>query len=225
MASGRMLRTFVLFLALFSVYVLLLQSVAATGVGVTNVPPTFPSILISEGEDGISIVVNVSDYNGWADIYMVSLVVTDGSQDLLVASYKQYLSNTSRNRVDLFEVEYMDSSLQERGVFRQDTSRVRRFSDVGWFEENTMLEITFNFRIFNGRNIRILAEDVGGETAVHVGPFSASHRVPTIFDDRAIPFGISIVCGVAAGGIAVFDRLGSNRMARAIARMRSGGMV
>jgi len=204
------------------------QDVGGTGVGVWNSPPTFVSMSIPDTDTEIAVVINVSDYNGWADIYMVVLTVKDDAGAVVQeVVYKQYPANTSSVRVDTFEETAGSFMKPKNPEDPYSGCRVRRFSGVGWFEDNTTQEVTFLFHPFAGSTIDVLMEDSKGLTSFHEGPFTDRFKdvlppPPPVFDNPAVPVTISTMVAAVGAAVAVTGRMKSNKMARMVMRMKGG---
>lgn len=198
---------------------------AQTGVGVWNSPPTFTSIDLRDDNEVITLIINVSDYNGWGDLFQVTVEITDQDRvPIQQAVFQQYATNTSTVRIDRFDQPISSPNL----YLDVEMSRVTRYPGTDWYNENNTLGITFVFRPFGGTYIHIKAEDKRGLYAVHDGPFTPKYvgvdLTPPFFgEDTVVPLAISTTVATVGGAAAVVDRRGSNKMARRIERMRRRG--
>ncbi|MCD6461367.1 MAG: hypothetical protein J7L61_01330 [Thermoplasmata archaeon] len=202
---------------------LISETVSGAGVGVWNSPPTFASITVKE-DDRISLYLNVSDYNGWEDIFRVTVDIYNPDGDLVESViYQQYPSNVSSVRIDEFT--------EARGEFLippdEDNfyagSHVRRFSGEGWFIDNTTQEIVFIFKPFAGTRMRVVAEDSKGEMGVHQGPFSSKYIATPLVEGAAVPLSISLIVSAVGATLVTVDRYHNNKLAMRLMRMRGGG--
>lgn len=97
-----MRKAIALLLALFMAFFFCLSSVPTTvhageaGVGVINVPPKYGYIRIEEQDNYIRVYLNISDYNSWADISNVSVILYNYGVKICTFLFEQY------NRVDSF---------------------------------------------------------------------------------------------------------------------------
>jgi len=72
------------------------------GVGVINVPPKFTLIRIVQQNDFIRVYLTLSDYNSWADIYNVSIVLEDNGVNRAELLFQQYEDIYSYNSINKF---------------------------------------------------------------------------------------------------------------------------
>ncbi|GEM_PF-1322118 len=195
----------------------------SAGIGVYNTPPNFISITITEN-DGIVVRVNVSDYNGWEDIYLVNLSVFNNKGVIVEqVTYQQYPANNSNTRIDRFVENTGDYFVPPDPDDPYGTSHVRRYHGVNWFTDNTTQEVVFVFTPFAGSRLHIIVEDTKGYTAEHDGPFTSKYRAPPLLENRVIPVAISLLVASIGSTAAVVNRYHANKMARRISQMKGGG--
>jgi hypothetical protein len=89
-------------LVLCSVIVPLNTSAGQAGVGVINVPPKYGYIRVEEHDNFIRVYLNISDYNSWADIYNVSVILDNYGTKLSTFTFQQYWSLESYVEINEF---------------------------------------------------------------------------------------------------------------------------
>jgi hypothetical protein len=200
-----------------AVAVALLAAVAApasaqSGVGVWNAPPTFYDIKVGEVLGYVVVNVTISDQNGRADLFYLTVVVVDGNGDVVSnVTYSQHDTNTSYDTIhDVFT----DS---QGGFLVEDRCIVQRFSGLNWFRDNNTLQIEFWMEQFQGKTIRVTGVDVKHATCFSEGPFSSAYRPEPAVRDVRIPLGVSLIVAAIVSMFFVYRRLLSNRLAKKIA--------
>ncbi len=205
--------------ALFIISGIVAPSVRGAEISIYNSPPTFVDIKIIDTDERIQVVVEVSDMNGWEDIWKVYVNVTDMNGNLVESAlYQQYMTNSSGNRVDLFS----DSS----NYLIPGESDVMRFpftsvSSKDWFNA-TYQKITFVFRPFSGYYIHVEAFDKKSNKCEYSGPFSSKYEIPPVVENPVVPLGISLVIAAGTGAGIYVHRRHSNRLAQ-LAEEKTGG--
>lgn len=190
-----------------------------SGVGVLNNPPTFLDISVGDYQDYIVININVSDTNGWRDVFYVNLEILDGDGNVVEnATYSQHDTNTTYDVLNDLFTENSGSSLS------QELCDVQRYSSLGtgvesyFFYENTTLYIRFGFSQFQGKTLRVTGVDIQHATCFYEGPFSSTYRPEPFVKEKDLVILVSVSILMAIGGSLIFAyRRGlSNRMARKI---------
>ncbi len=193
-------------------------------VTIYNAPPTFVTVKIQDVESRIVMTVDVSDYNGWEDIFRVYVNVTDIYGNIIESAlYSQYPSNSSDQRVDTF-------SDLKGGVLIPEESDVQRFpysppSGGGWGKDwfnATYQRMTFVFKPFLGYRIIVTAYDRKEVSCEYVGPFSSQYSVAPAMENPTVPIGISLIVAMVAGLLVFQQRRSSNKLAR-LAEEKIGG--
>jgi len=189
-----------------------------------NAPPTFVSLKIQDVESRIVVTVEVSDYNGWEDIYQLRINVTDVYGNIIESAvYSQYVTNESEERID----EFRDI---RGGVLLPHESDVERFpyrppAGGGWGPDwfnATYQRMTFIFKPFSGYKIIVTAYDRKMVSCQNVLPFSSQYRVPPVIDNPAVPIGISMIVAAVAAIVMYMHRKNNNKLAQ-IAEEKLGG--
>ena len=89
-------------LALCSVIVPPIARAGQAGVGVINVPPKYGYIRIEEQDNFIRVYLNISDYNSWADINNVSVILDNYGTTISTFIFEQYRSLDSYVEINEF---------------------------------------------------------------------------------------------------------------------------
>ena len=193
-------------------------------VSIYNAPPTFPTVKIQDVQSRIVVTVEVSDYNGWEDIYKVRINITDSFGNIVEqAEYSQYPSNESDSRID----EFKDL---KGGALISKESDVERFpyrapSGGGWGTDwfnSTYQRMTFVFKPFSGYRILVTAYDRKMVSCVYTGPFNSEYEVPPVIENPTIPITISFIVAAVSGLILYIHRKDNNKLAR-LAEEKIGG--
>ncbi len=185
------------------------------GIGVDNDGPSFLDISIIETDDFTFVNVEVRDLNGWNDLFSINVTVLD-NQDRPISSvsYMQYTSLSSTSVATILWN-------QTAGNYLDRTQSTWTPIPVApWNPGNAIVEIglraSFAFQKFSGQSIRILAMDRGQLTCEYNGPFSAEYTPAPVFDNVAIPIGLSSVIAGVAAIFMVYRRFSNNKLARAV---------
>ncbi len=216
-------------MAILAVIILVITAIPSPAqadgvVSIYNAPPTFVSVKIQDTGSRIVVVVEVSDYNGWENIYRVDLNVTDSYGNVIEsASYLQYPNNESDQRID----EFRDL---KGGVLLPQECDVERFpyqppSTGGWGPDwfnATYQRVTFVFKPFSGYRIMLRAYDKKMAYCENIVPFSSEYRVPPVIDNPSVSVGISLIVSILAGVAIYMHRRSSNKLAQ-IAEEKIGG--
>ncbi len=202
-----------------------LPSARADGVvTIYNAPPTFVSVKIQELDSRIVMSVEVSDYNGWSDIYRLYINITDVYGNIVESAvYSQYPSNDSDQRID----EFRDL---RGGSLIPAESDVERFpytppSGGGWGKDwfnATYQRMTFVFKPFSGYKIELKVFDRKFVSAEYFGPFTSSYSVPPVMEKPTIPISISLIVAIVVGLLLFQRRKSSNKLAK-LAEEKIGG--
>lgn len=193
-------------------------------ISIYNSPPTFVTFKILDLGERIQVILEISDMNGWEDIWKIYVNVTDIEGNIIESAlYQQYMANTSTNRVDLF------SELRGNSLIPAE-SEVERFpfSGVGaggfgkdWFNA-TYQRMTFIFYPFSGYYIYVEAFDRKLNKCEYSGPFSSAYEEPPLIENPMVPLGLSLVIASATGAGIYVHRRHSNKLAQ-LAEQRVGG--
>ncbi len=205
-------------------------SALSSGAGVVtiyNTPPTFVSVKILDLGEEIQVVVEVSDMNGWEDIYRVYVNATDSSGNIVESAlFSQYSTNSSINLINEF------SELRGNSLMTGDQgSDVVRFRTTlpgagGWSADwfnGTYERITFVFRPFSAYRVHVTALDRKMEKCEYSGPFSSKYEEPPLIEDPMVPLGLSLVIAAASGTGLYIHRRHSNRIAQLVEEKMGGG--
>lgn len=200
-----------------------IQAKGAGIISIYNAPPSFVTVKILDSGERIQVIVEVSDMNGWEDIFRVYVNTTDSRGNLVESAlYSQYPGNSSTHRIDLFSESAGNS-------FIPGESEVTRFPYTqpgggGWGRDwfnATYQRMTFVFKPFSSYRIHVEAFDRKMEKCEYNGPFSSKYEEPPIISDPTVPLGISLVIASGAGAALYVKRRQSNKMARLVEeRMR-----
>ncbi len=205
-------------------------SVVSSGAGVVtiyNTPPTFVNVKILDLGEEIQVVVEVSDMNGWEDIYRVYVNATDSSGNLVESAlFSQYSTNSSINLINEFS-ELRGNSL----VVGDQGSDVLRFRTTpagagGWSADwfnGTYERITFVFKPFSAYRVHVTALDRKMERCEYSGPFTSEYQEPPLIEDPMVPLGLSLVIAAASGTGIYIHRRYSNRIAQLVEEKVGGG--
>lgn len=88
---------------LVSIFIFPLHVCASkAGVGVINVPPKYGYIRIEEQDNYIRVYLNISDYNSWADINNVTVILDHYGTKLCTFLFQQYKSLDSYVEINEF---------------------------------------------------------------------------------------------------------------------------
>ncbi len=212
-------------LALLLIFISILMPVKGAEISIYNSPPTFYTVKILDTQDRIQVIVDISDMNGWEDIWKVYVNITDSSGNLVESSvYQQYMSNTSTNRVDLF------SDISGNSLIPAECE-VERFPFTGgggggfgkdWFNA-TYQRITFVFRPFSGYYVHIEGFDRKTNRCEYAGPFSSEYQEPPLIEDPVVPLGLSLVIAAGGGAALYMHRRHSNKLAQIVEEKMGGG--
>ena len=212
-----------LFLPFISSY-----SNAAGVVTIYNSPPLFKSINIQDEGTRIVITVDVSDFNGWEDIYCVYVNATDSGGNIVESAlYRQYASNGSSQMMDQ-KSRFSDLS---GGFLIPDESDVETFhyqqSGSGgwgsdWFNATHEL-ITFVMKPFSALQVKITAFDRKMAHCEQISPFSSSYSNPPLIDNPTVPLGLSLIIAAGVGSGIYMYRRNSNKMAKLVEEKMRGG--
>ncbi len=80
----------------------LYASAGQAGVGVINVPPKYGYIRVEEQGEYVRVYLNISDYNSWADINNVSVVLDKYGEPVSTFLFEQYESPDSYVEINGF---------------------------------------------------------------------------------------------------------------------------
>jgi hypothetical protein len=89
-------------LALYSAVFPPIACAGQAGVGVINVPPKYGYIRVEEQDNFIRVYLNISDYNSWADIDNVSVILDNYGSTLSTFIFQQYRSLDSYVEINEF---------------------------------------------------------------------------------------------------------------------------
>ena len=210
-------------IALLLIFGVLMPSVEGAEISIYNSPPTFVTVKIMDTGERVQVIVEVSDMNGWEDIWKVYVNITDISGGIVESSlYLQYMTNTSTNRVDLF------SELEGNSLIPSE-SEVQRFPFSGsagsvgtdWFNA-TYQRMTFVFRPLSGYYVHITAFDKKLNKCEYGGPFSSKYEEPPLIDNPVVPLGLSLVIAAGAGAAIWMHRKHSNKLAQIVEEKMGG---
>ena len=200
-----------------------LQSKGKEIISISNSPPSFVTVKVLDSGERIQVIVEVSDMNGWEDIFKVYVNTTDSKGNLVESAlYSQYPGNTSTDRIDLFSENAGNSLIPGE-------SEVTRFpytppSNGGWGKDwfnATYQRMTFVFKPFSSYRIHVEAFDKKMAKCEYSGPFSSEYQEPPLIENPVVPLGLSLIIAAGSGTGLYVHRRHSNKMAKLVEeRMR-----
>lgn len=100
------------------------------GVGVINVPPKYGYIRVEEQDLFIRVYLNISDYNSWADISNVSVILYNYGAELCRFLFEQYKSSDSYVEFNKFsEIPHNTHLLDEKKCYFEKSSSTETVDD------------------------------------------------------------------------------------------------
>jgi hypothetical protein len=195
------------------------------GATVFSTPPTFFTVKVQDVESRIVVTVEVSDYNGWEDVYKVQINITDSFGNIVErAEYSQYSSNVSNaSRIDEFKDLKGGALIPKESDVERFPYKVLPNGNLApdWFN-STYQRMTFVFKPFSGFRILVTAYDRKMLSCVYTGPFNSEYEVPPVIENPTIPITISLIVAGVSGIILYIHRKENNRLAR-LAEEKIGG--
>ncbi len=160
-----MRKTIVPPLVLFIVFVFCITCVppgvhaGEAGVGVINVPPKYGYIRVEEQDNLIRVYLNISDYNSWADISNVSVILYNNGAEICRFLFEQYNSVNSYVELNMFsEIPYDTHLLDEKKCFFEKSSSTETV------DERCDIAIRFVFQQTYFTGLKIVIYDRVGST-------------------------------------------------------------
>ena len=187
---------------------------ADSGVGVLNTPPTFLDISVGDADGYIVVNINISDGNGWKDVFLVNVVILDGNGAVVEnATYQQHDTNTS---YDVVNDKWTDNYGENLAA---DRCAITRYFNTSWYLENNTLNLKFYFDQFQGKTISVTGIDVRHESCISEGPFSSTYRPePLVKKEIEVIalISVSVIAAIILGLVMTYRRVLNNRLARKI---------
>ena len=182
------------------------QSGAA--VGVINVAPTYRYIDFYVVDGFYYLKVVPYDANGYRDIILVHINVTNGNGYLISEfEFRQYDENGSVVN------EFIDDN---GGWLRKDMCKIEYTNNTESGMNVCSFNLTFILEPFEGKTIEILTFDKHNLSCHYIGPFPL--KPPPAFLKYVIP--ASLIASMSATFIAVWRRWRSNMIAKNYERLR-----
>ncbi len=158
MVKFRFLPLIVIFLFLLTIFSSNAQASSA-GVGVLNVKPTFFEYNIIQHEDTLRIYLVVSDYNSWADVFKISIILKEKSTEKEYAKFifQQYENEDSFDQINSF------SETGGNNLLLTEKCSVTSSDKRDTVDERCDIELLFVFNTdiwFN--RLKVVAEDREG---------------------------------------------------------------
>ena len=145
---------FTFFLLLFSPFYTSVANAGQAGVGVLNLPPKYSELRLIKHEDTIRLYITVSDYNSWADIFSISVVLEEDDAEKAVFVYQQFdEKDPAASELNEFSETPASNNLllDERCSYSHSDSS----EDV---TDKCNLDILFVFQMTSFSRIKIIAE-------------------------------------------------------------------
>lgn len=178
-------------------------------IGVDPVPPMISNFTMETPDKNplreIRISINISDYNGFEDISMMSISLYYFNDLQASARYTQYEDNTSV-KIDRFEDTF--------GGFLDTThSDVGYIKSSNWIEENTTLRIEFYFKPVPATDVRLFAKD-RTDLSIFISTSISPSARPSKIKEAYIPWMIALVIASIIAVALLWIRNSSNRLAK-----------
>lgn len=154
----------------------------------------------------IRVVVVVSDYNGFEDIYTVSVALYYFDDLQTSARFVQYdIRDNTTTRNPRFEDTF--------GGFLTQHATWQNVKSTNWIEENTSLRVEFFFQPVPVTDVEVGSNDLTMMSISISVSISPSAR-PSTIRDPYIPWTIALVIGATVAGAFFWVRKTSNGLAR-----------
>jgi len=150
---------FVLFMALVFCLACIPLEVRAgeAGVGVINVPPKYGYIRVEEQDNLIRVYLNISDYNSWADVSNVSVILYNYGAEICRFLFEQYKSIDSYVEFNKFsEIPHNMHLLDEKKCFFEKSSNTETV------DERCDIALRFVFQKTYFTGLKIVIHDRAG---------------------------------------------------------------
>lgn len=208
-------RELAVLVSLVIVISILLPGLSKADLGVSNDPPAWVDIEISEDDEYIYVNLAVKDLNGWSNVYNATVTVFDGRGDVVtIMTFSQYraLNSTTPG-------EYWDESVGD--YLNPDLSYSLPVEIPPWNWQNAIeevgLNITFVLTPFPGDTVHIEIRDKALALSEYTGPFSAEYDIPPYFGNNYVyPVSISAIAATIVAVIFTIRRHYSNKLALTI---------
>ena len=149
----------IIFLLIFSINV----SAYEAGVGVLNVPPKYGRIRITQIDNTVRVLLTISDYNSWADIYSINIVITDGDLNVGEFLFTQYKDVDSFTELNEFSEKTIDKNLliHEKCYFERSDKKITT-------DQRCDIELFFVFKTTYFTTLEITVKDREGKEALTI---------------------------------------------------------
>lgn len=164
---------------LVCITIVLLSGTAFAQAGVANDSPSWINIDVEHADDIVFVHLAIKDLNGWDDIYMIQVNVTDNyDYPLSQVIFRLYQDITSTTLLIEWEEIVGSHLVREQSSWMAVDVYPWTTPDVSLKEVG--LNVTFAFNAFSGDKISVTALDKGLASCEYVGPF------PEISDQKGI---------------------------------------
>ncbi len=127
------------------------------GVGVINVPPKYGYIRVEEQDNLIRVYLNISDYNSWADVSNVSVILYNYGAEICRFLFEQYKSIDSYVEFNKFsEIPHNMHLLDEKKCFFEKSSNTETV------DERCDIALRFVFQKTYFTGLKIIIQDRAG---------------------------------------------------------------
>ncbi len=127
------------------------------GVGVINVPPKYGYIRVEEQDNLIRVYLNISDYNSWADVSNVSVILYNYGAEICRFLFEQYKSIDSYVEFNKFsEIPHNMHLLDEKKCFFEKSSNTETV------DERCDIALRFVFQKTYFTGLKIVIHDRAG---------------------------------------------------------------
>jgi hypothetical protein len=140
--------------------VTMVESDGNAGVGVINVSPTFADIKLVERNSYIRVYLTISDYNSWADIYTVEVILEESGGEISSFLFQQYEDEESFEKINVFQ-----ESSDGLNLLNIDACDVSHSESRKTVEDRCHFDLRFVFLPTYFSQIHIISTDRAGAVA------------------------------------------------------------